>query len=96
MRLGLAPERLRSAARQHAAQSATVDTIRGTRSSWSAKMVSGLEGAFVGLRPQMGAGFASTSCRHPQLRAGLTQAAFHHVAGAELLPVARTSPPRPA
>ena len=66
--------------------SATVETIRGTRSSCSAKMSLGTERPVVGLRPEMRAGRRVDELhRDAQLRARLPEAAFHDVAGADLL-----------
>ena len=73
-------------ARQDPVMSATVETMRGTRSSCSAKISSGSEGAVVGLGPQMGAGTRVDELhRDAQRRSRLAQAPLHHVAGAELL-----------
>ena len=65
--------------------SATVETIRGTRSSSSSKTASGRNGALVGLGPEVGTG-AGVHELHREAQRGsrLPEASLHHVAGAEL------------
>ena len=93
---GLAPHRLAHAAGQDSVPVGDRGDDPGNEIVLQLEDRVGVEGAVVGLRPQVGAG----ACVHQlngdaQCRARLANAALHHVAGSSSWPTERTSSPSP-